>query len=192
MRTRIEDVMTDPAAEREGKWIAWTGGMEFLIARAGSDEFDRVRQEYLKPYAEQQRFGVLPDVVWQAANRHAYAHAIVKGWRGVFDVNYEPVPYSPEQAEKYLAMPALHDLYDWVVFHSARWTNFKKAALEKDLGNSSGFSTGVASGDTPRSPSSPSSEAGDRSTLSVESPSSPPDSSASGTDSGTSTTQAAA
>lgn len=191
---RLEDVRTDPVRESEGSWMTWRGYFRFKVARSNSDAFDKARNEYLEPHKQQLRFGVLPEHIWNAAVRRAYAKTVLVDWdpTTTLDHEYKPTPYSWQAAEKYLSDPGLHDLYNWLVLVSANADNFRREEVAKDLGNSPSFSTGSENGDPSRSSSSSTSATDSESRPSKTDQNSTSASSESGTPSGTASIPTAA
>lgn len=124
---------TDSTKESNGVWKEYNStGVEFLIARAGSDKFDRDVRELRKTHKitsnsteEERRRAIAP----------AIADHILLAWKnlqGDDDVELKP---TREMKISILSDPDCKDLVDWILFQASSIDNFRAEQIESIKGN---------------------------------------------------------
>jgi hypothetical protein len=132
-KSGLEGYITDKEIESEvGVWLPpFPGGRQFKVLRAGGSnrKFSRAFQQAIKPYKRQLDKGNLDPDVSDALMREVYSRYIVKDWRGINDVDGNPVPCTPENvAEFFQAFP---ELFSDVVSYATEMATFSEENLEE-------------------------------------------------------------
>lgn len=142
---------TDREAEVQGKWFpVGTAGAKIKVARTGNPRYREMLRTKLNLHRGEMDKGLLDLDVSDEILCEVIAETILLGWEGFTD-DGKPSTYTKELArEKLLALP---DFRDIVVQKADSMENYKIVAEAKDLGNSSGASSGT-SGTQIESPSS--------------------------------------
>lgn len=103
--TGLEDYITSEMLEQEGLWLEnFPGGRAFRVKRAGGSnrQYAKRLTAAIKPYRNS-RTGIegIDPAVQDRIMRHVYAQTVVVDWRGIDDVEGDPVPFSPANVEAF-------------------------------------------------------------------------------------------
>lgn len=135
---------TNKDAELEGVWIeGFEEGVDVKIAKFGNKKQEKLLEELRRPYRKTLRVGgKIPDDVAAKFMAESMAKHILLDWRGMTDINGNPLPYSVENAQKVLL--ELEGFADKVSALSLDRDNivFNKKALEDERKNLSTASSG--------------------------------------------------
>jgi hypothetical protein len=90
----------DEDTAENGKWFKLTKEISVKVRRFKSKKSRKVREVLESPYKRTNKFGALPeDVADEVGLRHV-AEGILCDWKGITSKDGEPIPYSPDAAEK--------------------------------------------------------------------------------------------
>ncbi len=125
----LDALKTDPKAESEGKPFTLRCGMKVTIARANTPNYRQKLAELMSPY-----FGLirakkpLPDGVYADITIKVIASAVILDWEPV-SYGGDKFEYSPENAEKLLRDPKLHDIVEEISEISGSADAFREQML---------------------------------------------------------------
>lgn len=132
-KSGLEGYITDKEVESEiGVWLPpFPGGREFKVLRAGGSnrKFSRAFQQAIKPYRRQLDKGSLDPETSDGLMREMYAKHIVVDWRGINDVDGNPVPCTPENVDAFFK--AFPELFSDVVSYATEMATFSQENLEE-------------------------------------------------------------
>lgn len=115
---------SDQNAERDGVWREFAPGVEFRIARSGTNEDTKVLRELYGPYEVLLRGGDMDPAIDAKLNAQRIAKSILKDWKGVV-VDGVETPFSREAAKD--LMLGIYDLREWVMQQASNPTNYRQA-----------------------------------------------------------------
>lgn len=130
--TGLEDYLTDKDLESDvGVWIVFPGDRKFNIRRAGGSNaaFARAFQAAVKPYDHLVKKGTLDRALGDKIMYKVYADTVVRDWSGIYDIEGEEIPYSPEAAVEYFTL--LPDLFAELMGHANDMATFSITQLEQ-------------------------------------------------------------
>lgn len=138
MGFKIEKLMIDKEKMDKGVWkdfAPFTGvKVQLLIASSASqayiDAVGRIIRDNLKDVRDD-----VAGIKQHELLKPAVAQHILLGWKGIDDVDGNPLLYSAETALKLLNTPELFHLYDWVRVQAEITANFRKELLEESEKN---------------------------------------------------------
>lgn len=125
----------DDEAEN-GKWFSFGKNIRIKIRRHKSEKSIKVRERLDAPYAQASRkMSDLPKKIQDEITYKHLAEGIIADWEGVYDVNGNEIPYSPEAAYKFLSHPKLREFRDKVADLSVDLSNFISKQETEEEGN---------------------------------------------------------
>jgi len=140
---------TDKTKETGGVWIKNIGGLDLLIGRSGTPEYENTLRKLGKPHLRQLRSGTIDADLAKTVEEmqiKALAEHCLLGWQHLEDDNGQPIEYSRAKAAELMLQH--RDFYRQVLELAADIDNFRVETLEESRGNSlpasSGTSTGVS------------------------------------------------
>lgn len=122
-----------------------TKKIRFKLARSGgaNKAFAKALERETRPYRSGGKIrSTLTNEKADAAYLKAFCSTVLLGWENVRDRNDQPIPFSPEAAER--LMEELPDLYNDLKETASNSAIFREDVRETDLGNS-GTSSDTAS-----------------------------------------------
>ena len=105
---KLEDRMIDPAKREEGAWvkdIPEFADLELMVRGAGNKKWARMEQKLIAAVPRARRVNGLEPEDRMRINGTLLLEASLLDWRGIENGNGEAVPYSYDQARKYLTDP---------------------------------------------------------------------------------------
>jgi hypothetical protein len=134
---------TDKQVEQEGVWLNFgpcsdvpgSPDTKIKIARAGgaNTQFEKRREQLLKPYRHQIQHDIWPEEVAQQVQRQLYAEMIVLGWENVFDEDSTPMECNAVNAER--LFEKLPELFNVVRSNATQAGLFRQHLREEDVKN---------------------------------------------------------
>jgi len=128
---------TDPNLESgEGITLDYGAAGRIRIHRAGGSNkrYGKILDCKLRPYRRQIENASIDEKVAARLMAEAYAEGVVVGWEDVVDQDGNIMPFTVENCVKlFLDLP---ELFADVQEQANRVSNFRKAQLQDDLGNS--------------------------------------------------------
>jgi hypothetical protein len=132
---KLSELEHDLDAEKEGVWEEIGDGAALLIASTKTKAYAKAWMKAFEPYLELSRSGKLDDSLAQKIADELIADLVLKGWRGIADIDGNPLAYSRETALALLGNPKLGWLRDRVVHVSELEARFRATRKERALGN---------------------------------------------------------
>lgn len=110
--------------------------MRFRIARAGgaNQAFNKTLERLTRPHRRAIQSGNMSMELSDKLYRQAFIESILIGWDNITTADGQPLPYSPENADKLFT--DLPDLYTDLREQSNNASLFREESLQEDLGNS--------------------------------------------------------
>lgn len=105
---KLEDRVIDLQRREEGAWVSDIPefmDLELKIRGAGNKDWARMEQKLIAAVPRQRRTNGLEPEDRLRINGQLILHTALLDWRGIENGNGEPLPYSKEQASKYLTDP---------------------------------------------------------------------------------------
>ena len=121
-----------------GVWIPYVLDVEFLVARAGSSEFDaRVRELSLQEMEGTtfKDFEALPEEVQKRIVCRAFSEYVFLGWKNLENDDGSPMEWSPEAAFDILMGEDTVDIYKLIVQSTSNSMNYRKVILAETAEN---------------------------------------------------------
>jgi hypothetical protein len=136
---KLEDRMIDIEKREEGAWvkdIPEFNGVELLICGSGNKKWARLQKKLFDAIPRQRRISgtVLPDELLLLQGKLILETALLD-WRGIENGNGEPIPYSKEQAAKYLTDPRFEPFIKACVWAADVVAESGNAEIEADAKN---------------------------------------------------------
>lgn len=125
----LREFMTDPALEKDGRWVDYRNGARFKIARwnnpAHRAEIERLREPHLK----EARKGELAAELAEELNNRAASSCVLLDWENITDAETgEAVAYTPELGFQALSDPRLRDVMLFVYAYAMQGENYRLEA----------------------------------------------------------------
>lgn len=130
---------------KEGVWVPLDDASRLKIAQWLNPQHKKYIQNALDPYQRALRTGTMDPIVSERIEAEAIAHTILLDWENMEDGGV-PVPYSVEQAARWLRDPEISWFTEFVKEQSMNMKNFRDAVLDAEIESvgkpSNGNSTG--------------------------------------------------
>jgi len=121
----LKNIREDNVALNEGKWFDWVEGIRLLIASSDCSgyQLEMERQALTRATAdlEQDQDAIQVDM------RVAAGKFLLLGWENIQDDDANDIPYSEDQAVRWLSDPDYFPLYRFVRDKATSAKNFRKA-----------------------------------------------------------------
>lgn len=134
---KLQAIMMDPSAAKDGAWCNYMADMEFRILRSNGPKMMECMHRLMEPHYANgvKNFEDLDEAEKERIEVRSLAEAVLVDWRGVEDDDGTPIPYSVEKAEEILRMPEAVALREWIGFQSLNFDTFRTKAVKEAAGN---------------------------------------------------------
>lgn len=132
---KLSALYQDLQLERDGAWFEHHSGARFKVARSNSSAYEEARRLALEPYIERARRQRISEEELREILTPAFAAHLLRGWEQVDDDAGQPLPCTPENAERVLRDERLRDLREWLFDCSDRAAAYRARAAEDARGN---------------------------------------------------------
>lgn len=130
---KITKFRTNKQSEIDGVWVDAGEGLRLLIARQGNARYNESMRRHGSPLVPQIKSGSVSIDQAEQVTCRAMAETILLNWENLQDENGVNVPYSTDQAYKYLL--EMRDFRDLVQELSNTVQNYREAQAGDMAGN---------------------------------------------------------
>jgi hypothetical protein len=124
---KLKALKSDLAAEADGKWFEYEGGIRLKVARLGNPKH--------AAFLRKRRKDAKTDADFETLSAEAIARHVLLDWTGVDGEDGKPLAYSAEVGVQTLTDPTMKDFMADVVTLATRARNFRLESIEDAAGN---------------------------------------------------------